>query len=69
MRQTTIAETAIAHGMPQKRWPDEHPLYARFGVEVGGAQEALPGRARRFCVEARDVAFNRRAVSARFCGM
>jgi hypothetical protein len=25
-------------------------------VEVGGAQEALPGRARRFCVEARELA-------------
>jgi ankyrin repeat protein len=42
----------ILHGVPQKQWPDEHPLYARFGVEVGGAQEALRGRARRFCVEA-----------------
>ena len=46
----------IAHGMPQKRWPDEYPLHARFGVEVGGAQEALRGRARRFCVEARELA-------------
>jgi hypothetical protein len=46
----------ILHGVPQKQWPDEHPLYARFGVEVGGAQAALRGRARRFCVEARELA-------------
>jgi hypothetical protein len=46
----------IEHGAPQDSWPDRHPLYARFGVEVGGAQEALPGRARRFCVEARELA-------------
>jgi hypothetical protein len=24
----------IAHGMLQDSWPDRHPLYARFGVEV-----------------------------------
>jgi hypothetical protein len=29
---------------------------SRFGVEVGGAQEALRGRERRFCVEARELA-------------
>jgi hypothetical protein len=46
----------IAQGMRQDSWPDRHPLYARFGVEVGGAQEALPGRVRRFCVEARELA-------------
>lgn len=46
----------IFDGMPQDSWPDQHPLYARFGVEVGGAQEALRGRERRFCVEARELA-------------
>jgi hypothetical protein len=27
----------IAHGMRQDSWPDRHPLYARFGVEVPSA--------------------------------
>jgi hypothetical protein len=34
----------IAHGEPQDSWPDRHPLYSRFRVEVGGPQESLPGQ-------------------------
>jgi ankyrin repeat protein len=43
----------IAHGAPQDLFPDQHPLYSRFCVEVREPQGSLPDEQKlysRFCV-------------------